>query len=220
MFFILLIHKIFYFIINNIPFGSKFLLLFLKSDFYYYISDIIYNYIGYHSAEKKRINPTKQMFDSRIFYSLNKERTKCVSSLFIDDESKETYLKMINFRCYSEVERYPSADRRTSYFWNDYFSFGQNEVLIDCGAYIGDTIISFKKVIKHFKGKINKIIAFEPEKNNYKILCREFKNIIAINARVWDKDTILTLSGNDIGTTSSFIKETSEINKNKEKGGG
>ena len=42
-----------------------------------------------------------------------------------------------------------------------------HEVLFDCGAYTGDSVLDF---IKQTKGKYKKIISFEPDEKNFKKL--------------------------------------------------
>lgn len=55
------------------------------------------------------------------------------------------------------------------YYSNEYFEICSNEVYLDCGAYNGDTIAEF---IKFTNKKYKKILAFEPDVNNFKKLVR------------------------------------------------
>lgn len=67
-----------------------------------------------------------------------------------------------------------------TYFSDDYFKIGENEVLFDCGAFTGDTILDF---VKFTNGKYQKIVSFEPDDKNLKKLFsvvenNDLKNII------------------------------------------
>ena len=53
------------------------------------------------------------------------------------------------------------------YFSDEYYKISDNEVLFDCGAYTGDSVLDF---IKQTKGKYKKIISFEPDEKNFKKL--------------------------------------------------
>lgn len=46
-------------------------------------------------------------------------------------------------------------------------SINENEIYVDCGAYDGDSVIEF---LNYVNGKYKKIIAFEPDKSNFKKL--------------------------------------------------
>jgi len=190
-------------IVYKMPFSAK---LIYFTDF---ILSIFYDITAYNNALRNKKKPTTQMLNSQSFFNRNTERVNKNIDNFIDNESKETYKKMIDFRCYSIIDDFPVSKRNDVYFRNEYIKFGNDEILIDCGAYIGDTIKLFKKVIKHFNGSVKKIVAFEPHVENFKILRKEHKEIIAINTGVWDSDTKLTFFSKGTGTVSTFSNEDS-----------
>ena len=53
------------------------------------------------------------------------------------------------------------------YFSDEYYKISDQEVLFDCGAYTGDSVLDF---INQTKGKYKKIISFEPDEKNFKKL--------------------------------------------------
>lgn len=53
------------------------------------------------------------------------------------------------------------------YFSDEYYKISDHEVLFDCGAYTGDSVLEF---IKQTKGKYKKIISFEPDEKNFEKL--------------------------------------------------
>ena len=60
--------------------------------------------------------------------------------------------RMIRFRCFSIYKDLPDNSLKTQYFGNDFFDLKDGEVFIDCGAYTGDTITSFKRQMKRSCG--------------------------------------------------------------------
>ena len=56
------------------------------------------------------------------------------------------------------------------YFVEDVIQIEENEIFVDGGAYVGDTIQSFINKAKRKKVNSYKIIAFEPDENNYSVL--------------------------------------------------
>lgn len=110
---------------------------------------------------------------------------------------REMYNNLLNFGIPAKKIIFlpPTYD----YGWNNYFdrpflTYGENEVLVDCGCYDGETSISFANLMN---GRATKIIAYEP--NGVQIAeCEE--NLVEIpyaivkNLGVWDKRETLRFS--------------------------
>lgn len=81
-----------------------------------------------------------------------------------DQRSKDTYEELIKCRM---SNRFPAGK---FYYENQYFLVEPNkrrnpkEVFVDCGGYVGDTI---EQYLWHREGAFSKIIAFEPDRNNF-----------------------------------------------------
>jgi hypothetical protein len=143
-------------------------------------------------SRARMINPTGEMIQSREFFARNQEQLRHVASFLEDDESVDVFMKMIDFRCNSNVDNFPKQNRHMEeYFMWPFFLYSNSEVLIDGGAYNGDTISSFKKALKHYSGNYAKIIAFEPDAKNFKQLMKKHKEIVGFNCGLWEKDDIL-----------------------------
>lgn len=98
------------------------------------------------------------------------------------------------------------------YFDPDVINLTQDEVFVDCGAYVGDTIDSFRK----YMGGYKKIIAFEPDKYN----CHKIKeylekenisNVQVVNAAVGNENKEVTF--NNLGTAGSSVIQDEGIEK-------
>ena len=92
-----------------------------------------------------------------------------------DEKSREVYAGIIQWRVTGCRTRYP-LNRTEDYFVLDSFKrSNKDEIFVDCGAYVGDTIESYCEV----KGNnFKKIIAFEADRINYQKL---EKNIARLN---------------------------------------
>lgn len=92
-----------------------------------------------------------------------------------DEKSREVYAGIIQWRVTGCRTRYP-LNMTEDYFVLDSFKrSNKDEIFVDCGAYVGDTIESYCEV----KGNnFKKIIAFEADRINYQKL---EKNIARLN---------------------------------------
>ena len=76
------------------------------------------------------------------------------------------------------------------------------DIIVDLGANIGISTMAFAD-----KYPDAKVIAVEPDKNNFEILnfnTRKYKNIITINKAIWINDEMVSLE-NPVGLSNSFI---------------
>ena len=85
------------------------------------------------------------------------------------------------------------------------FKIKEGDIVIDAGAYIGEFTVLASKLV----GKKGKVISFEPNPNNYKVLLNEviknkITNVITINKGLWSENKTLGLSRN--GMASTFIR--------------
>ena len=182
-----------------------------SSGFCNYIAGVVL----YKRAEKNKLNPTAQMKESDRFFSENADRVnKCISYLS-DEASKECYKKIIEFRCHSDVLNFPvSYNIGDAYFNNEYFNYGDGECFVDCGAYVGDTVIHFKRAIRAANGDYKKIVAFEPNEKNLKVLMKTHNDVIAINAGVGEEDSFFYFDSSK-GPNSLFVDDANAYTKIK-----
>ena len=152
--------------------------------------------------------------ESCAFFGQNMERVNQVCELFYDEESRKTFNKMIEFRQTGKKSDYITHGRETQYFINDFFTYGKNEVFIDCGAFDGDNVESFLKLPDM---EYEQIIAFEPSSENFKLMEKKLSNhkITLINAGVYSKDCELYLlefqDGSVVSEVSTGAKEETKV---------
>lgn len=83
-----------------------------------------------------------------------------------DKKSKKIFFNLLKVKITSDVTYSQEVldENTVHYFDKDILSLGNEEVLIDCGANIGDTIASFYKCTR---GKFKHIYSYEPDETNF-----------------------------------------------------
>lgn len=134
--------------------------------------------------------------------------------LMADLDSKITFVQQLKFRLFMNFDRVVKPQtqlmKSSEYFPDDLYVFINNEVFIDCGAYIGDTIDRFLlKRGSNFK----RIFALEPDPINYNKLTNHINslnsklsvNIQALQCGVGSKKESLAFNS-DYSVLSSISK--------------
>lgn len=138
---------------------------------------------------------------SFFYFSKNQKRVNTVASLLADKWSKEVYLAVIQSRYMAfELEEYITWN--CIYFDNVFFTYSENEFLLDCGGYTGDSIDAFISFVPNYKG----IISFEPMPGNFEIIKRKHgtnPKIRLENKGIWDGGDGVTFLLN--GASSKII---------------
>ena len=87
-----------------------------------------------------------------------------VPELLADDRSKREYLAQIRWRRLLDYDCFPPHDSPSEmYFPRDLVRLTDDEVMVDCGAFDGDSIRLF---LQKTGGKFKRIHAFEPDAGN------------------------------------------------------
>lgn len=171
---------------------SKFSFLY---DFLYDIGFMTFvnKYMCWKKIRKDGIN-TEEIEASLSFYNNNVERILNVESLLYDQESKDIYSSIWKHRCTGDKKYIPNNDLRNIYFNNSFLKYSNGEILVDCGAYIGDSLYRFVRVMNKRKVKEYSLIAFEPSVENYSIIERNYPECHLFKAGVWNENSTLTFT--------------------------
>ena len=134
------------------------------------------HFINHGNDNYNREHPTERMKKSQTFFgdSRNKERINTIIGLLNDDKSKATFEHVIQYRMFNDPIPKELYSEQDQYFVDDIVQLNDGEVFVDGGAYTGDTIQQLLDYSKKLKKKNIKIVAFEPDYDNYKILSRFF----------------------------------------------
>lgn len=140
---------------------------------------------------KKFKNPTETMEQTRQYYSERRDDCEKVYKLLEDDQSKNCYRKMLKFRWTYDNRQLPYNSFRKQYFGNEYFQYNDGEVFVDCGAFDGDTLTKFKRVMRKHGKTIGMCIAVEADDRNVRNLRRNHPDAYVVEGGAWDKNQML-----------------------------
>lgn len=137
------------------------------------------------------------------FLTANLDNIKKAYELFADEQSKKTFLDVINFRLTGNPNILRRCETDREELFNNIIKLGRNENYIDLGAYDGDTI---KEFLNNTGGFYESITAFEPDKKNMKKLTNAFgvyENCRLLPFASWSSDCEMCFSGHG-GRMSCF----------------
>jgi FkbM family methyltransferase len=80
--------------------------------------------------------------------------------------------------------------------------------IVDCGAHIGCASLFFA-----LRYPRSRIVAIEPDKQNFDLLStnvHRFKNVVPVNAAVWDRATSVRIANPGSNPTGLYVKESTE----------
>lgn len=140
------------------------------------------------------------------FYTQHSKRVETVASWFADERSKDEYLGMVKFRQSQRRKDYPRCNLKTPEYFIGEMTLDKDEVFVDCGAYIGDTIDLFVERCPTYK----RIIAFEPDEVNFVQLKQKHGNnprMTIFNDGVYDFNGNVHFSAQQGGGMSSAISD-------------
>jgi FkbM family methyltransferase len=138
-----------------------------------------------------------------------KERIKEAHDLLEDERSREDYTFFIESVTAPEPTRTLAAARADqTYFPPDVIKLGENEVFVDCGAYDGDTLARFHRLVG---GRFKGYVGVEPDLGNFKKLQERIEGLRTSTQGEMRAEAFAVgsteqkLSFNSAGTISSAI---------------
>lgn len=162
-----------------------------------------------HYIEYLDIWPSHIM--SKSFLVQNQEIICEIYDSLCDEESRQVLQAYLYARYSGDVAALSSLrhDLRYLYDW-EILALSKDDVVIDGGAYVGDSILEMKEYLGELPAKV---FAFEPDKNNAAKIFMNFsdnekKQISVINAGLYCCDGTMNFSAS--GTLGSGISENAE----------
>lgn len=129
------------------------------------------------------------------YYEEHRNEFEEVFTLLADNESKRVYENVINYKISGKIGYLLACcEYDKNKIYSDILKLCDNEIIIDAGAYDGDTIREFTQFTN---GRYKHIYALEPDAKNFKKLTRNtasMKKISLYNAAAWDKRETLIFS--------------------------
>lgn len=142
----------------------------------------------------------------------NYEEYKKLYSMLEDDFSQNTLDNRLKFML-SNQKKYIeeiALPPESQYFADDVYKVNENDVIVDCGAYTGDTLEIF---LKKTNNKTAGYYAFEPDDKNFeklKQVAANADNVFPIKKGAYSKSTTLYFSG-----TNNSIAKIEATGENK-----
>ena len=125
------------------------------------------------------------------FIKENDELFERAYNLLADERSKKDFVNILNFKVSGKVSYLFDTHYEKPLLYEEILHLGENEVIVDLGAYDGDTIREF---LTATGGRYKKIYAFEPDAKNFRKLTAKtdgMENLECFNLGAWDKKETL-----------------------------
>ena len=147
-------------------------------------------------------SPNAEMLEARNLFSKSSERIDCIVKKLADEESKSCYLGMLAFRQSSDERDFPGYTCGMQYFRDEIFTWGQ-EVLLDCGAYRGETVQAALESMRNQNAgqKLVSAVALEPDKVNYRKATKKLRrlpSVTVLNVGAWSENIKLFFCDNGL----------------------
>lgn len=145
------------------------------------------------------------------FVESNKEAFERTYNLLYDERSRESMEAYLQAKVYHNFAGLARTQDKNVYFNDLFFAHsrkdGEGEVMIDCGAYDGDSALAFIKACPKYK----KVYALEPDRKNIEALIKNTKNerVVAVAKGTWSKKEILCFEAS--GDMATHISSNGEI---------
>lgn len=124
-----------------------------------------------------------------------------------DEKSKQTLEDVLKGRISADLRYFKEVYVENQYFAKDIITLGDQEVFLDIGAYIGDTV---EEIVKITNGSYERIYCFEPDINCVEKMrknVQQYKNIEIVEKGAWDKHEFLSISEDSEHGASSIKGE-------------
>lgn len=132
----------------------------------------------------------------------NQKKFEIVYKMLSDEMSKRVFYDRINYSITADNKYLiPLVSKEPKYFDPEIVPLSEEEILIDGGAYSGDTAEEFVKITK---GKFKKVYSFEPEESKhqeFKMKFVEFENIQILRYGLWSQQGKLRFKAENSGTS-------------------
>jgi len=158
--------------------------------------------------------PTQEMKDERKFFSDHAHELEEVYYSLEDDASRLVFENILRFRVTSKWKYLKSAGGGKDCLKTQYFvpevQFSDHEVIVDCGAFNGDTVKRFYELIPGCR-----VIAIEPDERNFaqlqQLQMSKYSSLKVYKCGAWSEDTTLNFSDEGGGTTSGAVSDGGDI---------
>ena len=144
------------------------------------------------------------MKDEKRFFLEHTQELKDVYDSFEDDRSRFVFENIIKYRVTSDwacLKKSMGKDNLKTQYLVPELQFSEHEIIVDCGAFTGDTAKVFYRNIPGCR-----VIALEPDEKNFESLRKlKLEGLKPVKAGAWSEDTTLAFSNMGGGTSRGRI---------------
>ena len=133
------------------------------------------------------------IFTYEYFNEHIKEAQK-IYDMLADEKSRQVFCDVLNYKISGKIDYLFSCESERRDAVKEIINPKYEDIYVDLGAYNGDTVL---EMLELTGGKMKKIIAFEPDKRNYRKLSENtagYDFCECINDGAWSEDTSITFS--------------------------
>lgn len=161
-----------------------------------------------HDKDKyERLDPSSKMRECQEFFKANADRISNIMAILADEKSRETFKACLDYRMYKNPIPGHLYSEHDQYFIDE-MRLSDGEVFVDGGGYTGDTIQQLMDTAKRQSVCVKRIVVFEPDETNYKIISRFYgkrRGISIYKAGLSDKEQVLYFKSD--GATARIVDD-------------
>lgn len=144
------------------------------------------------------------------------ERIRAAFHLLADEESRREFLAQLRWRMLGDLDARPQNNPHEQYFSADIPLNPKGKVFVDCGAYDGDTLISY---LQRVGDEFHSAYVFEPDPGNYQALIEYIHSlpeqvqsrIFPYQAAVGAENSILKFNASSLASASVLTEGGIEL---------
>ena len=125
-----------------------------------------------------RLTAKGEIEETRLFFQRNAQRVRENLDLLADEKSKTVYTSILQYRS-TKHRKYinPYKEKAAKQYLWDSLPVGDNECIVDCGAFCGENSLAFQKYLQKRGKAPPQVIAIEPDAKNYREMQKRLKKI-------------------------------------------
>lgn len=167
-------------------------------------------FVSHAEGRMRQFEPSPQMLCSQNFFQNRAQDLSEIKMILEDEKSCSVLQACIDYRMHRIPIPHDLFSENDQYFVDELFSVEDGEQFVDGGAYTGDTTQQFIDLARKKKIDDYKVIAFEPSKKYYEMICRYFKRnskVMPINKGLSGKTE--TIYFRECGASSKIVNSES-----------
>lgn len=155
------------------------------------------DYFAFADASEGKVPQLCCVTDMRIDYSLHESKYEWIRNLLVDDESRTTFDRVMDFRLNADLKSLDVFSFRVNQqYFEPFLGLAPGEVFVDGGGYDGFTTLEFTKRCPSY----DSVHFFEPSEKNLILARQNLGSLAGINYHqlgLYDARTTLSFDSDD-----------------------